>query len=72
MTRLSTDLANPAIIKQINGADQTFGPAGLMALFTRQSPVPALDFTGASSVLPWTKNTASGIDNCQAPYAAGF
>ena len=72
VTRLSTDLANPAIIKQINGADQTFGPAGLMALFTRQSPVPALDFTGASSVLPWTKNTASGIDNCQAPYAAGF
>ena len=72
VTRLSTDLANPAIIKQINGADQTFGPAGLMALFTRQSPVPALDFTGATTVLPWTKNTGAGIDNCQAPYAAGF
>ncbi len=73
VTRLNTDLANPTLIKAINGADQTFGPAGLMALYTRQSPAPALDFTGATTVLPWTKADASGaVNNCQAPYAAGF
>ncbi len=73
VTRLSTDLANPAIIKQINGADQTFGPAGLMALFTRQAVAPALDFAGTTSVLPWTKvNAGAEVDNCQPPYAAGF
>ena len=72
VTRLSADLANPAIIKQIN-VDQTFGPAGLMALYTRQSPAPALNFTGSTSVISWTKSNAGGaIDNCQAPYAAGF
>lgn len=72
VTRLSTDLANPAIIKQINGADQPFGAAGLMALYTRQTPAPALDFTGASGVLPLTKVSGADVNNCQAPYAAGF
>ena len=67
VTRLSTDLANPAIIKQINGADQTFGPAGLMALYARQSPAPALDFTGTTSVIPLTKVDGLGVNNCQAP-----
>ncbi len=73
VSRLNTDLANPTIIKQINGADQTFGAAGLMALYTRQATPPALDFTGATSVLPWTKVDAGGaVNNCQPPYAAGF
>lgn len=73
VNRLSTDLANPTIIKQINGADQTFGAAGLMALYTRQATPPALDFTGSTSILPWTKGDAGGAtNNCQAPYAAGF
>ena len=74
VTRLSTDLANPTIIAQINGTDQTFGKAGLMALYTRQATPPALNFTGAQPpILPWTKVNASAVvDNCQAPYAAGF
>ena len=66
--RLNKDLANPAIIKQINGADQTFGAAGLMALYNLQQPAPALDFTGATTVIPWTKVDGSGTpNNCQAP-----
>ncbi|MEI7464874.1 MAG: hypothetical protein WCJ87_05980 [Burkholderiales bacterium] len=72
VTRLSTDLANPAIIKAINGTDQPFGAAGLMALYTRQSPAPTLDFAGTTSVLPWTKVSGADVNNCQAPYAAGF
>lgn len=67
VTRLSTDLANPTIIKAINGTDQSFGSAGLMALYSRQVPAPTLDFTGATSVLPLTKADALGVNNCQAP-----
>ena len=67
VTRLSTDLANPTIIKAINGTDQSFGSAGLMALYSRQVPAPTLDFTGATSVLPLTKADAIGVNNCQAP-----
>ncbi len=72
VTRLTSDLANPAIIKQINGVDQPFGPAGLMALYTAQATPPALDFTGASSIIPFTKAVGADVNNCQAPYAAGF
>jgi len=72
VSRLSTDLADPAIIKAINGADQPFGASGLMALYTRQASAPALDFAGTTSVLPWTKVSGADVNNCQAPYAAGF
>lgn len=67
VTRLKTDLANPTIIKSINGTDQTFGAAGLMALLSKQTAGTTPDFTGASSVIPWTKATGGGVDNCQAP-----
>jgi len=67
VTRLKTDLANPAIIKLINGADQAFGPAGLMALLSKQTAGTTPDFTGASSVMPWTKTAGTSVDNCQAP-----
>lgn len=70
VTRLTSDFANPAIIKVINGTDQTFGKAGLMALLTSQSPQPAPDYTGASSIVPWTKLVGGAtLDNCQAPKA---
>jgi len=69
VTRLTKDLADPAIIKKINGADQAVGAAGLMALQTLQSPAPALNFTGSTSVLPWTKADGLGTNNCQAPSA---
>lgn len=65
VNRLKADFSNPATVKLINGADQPFGAAGLMALGVTGS---ALDFTGASSVLPLTKLVAStSLDNCQAP-----
>lgn len=67
VSRLLTDLANPAIIKQINGTDQTYGPAGLMALLSRQATAPAPDFTGASSILPWSKVVGTSVNNCQKP-----
>jgi hypothetical protein len=67
VTRLKTDLANPAIIKLINGADQAFGASGLMALLSKQTAGTAPDFTGASSVIPWTKTAGTSVDNCQAP-----
>jgi len=67
VTRLKTDLANPAIIKLINGSDQSFGAAGLMALLSRQTSGTVADFTGASSVIPWTKASGTEINNCQAP-----
>ena len=68
VTRLKSDFSNPAIIKLINGADQTFGPAGLMALITATLTAP--DYTGASSVMPWTKLVGgTTLDNCQAPKA---
>ena len=70
VTRLTSDFANPAIIKVINGADQTFGKAGLMALLTSQSPQPAPDYTGTSSIIPWSKLVGGAtLDNCQAPKA---
>jgi hypothetical protein len=65
VNRLKADFANPATIKLINGADQPFGAAGLMALGVSGGTV---DFTGASSVLPWTKLVSgTSLDNCQAP-----
>ena len=68
--RLVTDFANPAIITVVNGADQTFGKAGLMALLTSQNPRPAPDYTGASEIVPWTKEVSgTTLDNCQAPKA---
>ena len=68
VTRLKSDFSNPAIIKLINGADQSFGPAGLMALITATLTAP--DYTGASSVMPWTKLVGgTALDNCQAPKA---
>ena len=70
VTRLLKDFADPTIITAINGTAQTFGKAGLMALLTRQSPAPAPDYTGASSIVPWSK-LVGGVasDNCQAPKA---
>ena len=66
VARLKTDLANPTIIKQINGADQPFGAAGLMALQSLNTSA-ALDFTGASSIIPLTKVDGNGTtNNCQA------
>ena len=67
VNRLQADFANPATIKLINGADQTFGAAGLMALLpTGGTP----DYTGAASVMPWTKLVGGAtLDNCQAPKA---
>jgi hypothetical protein len=51
---------------------QPFGPSGLMALYRLQSPLPARDFTGASSINPWDKNISSTvISNCQMPKSAG-
>lgn len=70
VSRLKADFANPAIVNVINGANQTFGKAGVMALLTAQSPQPAPDYTGASSIVPWTKLVGgSTLDNCQAPKA---
>ena len=71
VARLRSDFSNPAIIKLINGSDQTFGAAGLMALRSKQpTPRPAPDFTGASSVIPWSKLVSgTTLDNCQAPKA---
>jgi hypothetical protein len=67
VNRLKADFSNPAIIKLINGANQSFGPAGLMALLP-SGGTP--DYTGASSVLPWTKLIGgTSLDNCQAPKA---
>ena len=67
VSRLKSDFSNPAIIKLINGADQTFGPAGLMALLPAGGTP---DYTGASSVMPWTKLVSgTSLDNCQAPKA---
>lgn len=67
VNRLVADFGNPTTIKLINGADQTFGAAGLMALLpTGGTP----DYTGASSVMPWTKAVGgTDSDNCQAPKA---
>jgi hypothetical protein len=68
VTRLKTDFKNPTIIKLINGADQPFGPSGLMALMPTGG-IP--DFTGASSVNPWNKLVGgTTIDNCQTPKAS--
>lgn len=65
VTRLKADFANPTTIKLINGADQLFGAAGLMALGVAGGTP---DFSGASSVLPWTKLVSgTTLDNCQAP-----
>jgi len=70
VARLSSDFANPAIINVINGANQTFGKAGLMALLTSQASGTVADYTGASSVVPWTKLVGGTLlDNCQAPKA---
>ena len=67
VTRLGTDLGNPSIVKQINGADQTFGSAGLMALLSR-NPALTADFTGAATVIPFTKLiSGTTLDNCQGP-----
>ena len=66
VNRLKADFSNPTIIKLINGADQTFGASGLMALNARQTAGTALDFTGASSVLPFTRvDNTGGANNCQ-------
>ena len=68
VSRLGADLGNPAIIKLINGADQTFGSAGLMALLSSQPGGTAPDFTGAQTVIPFTKLVGgTTLDNCQAP-----
>lgn len=67
VARFIKDFGNPAIIKQINGADQTFGAAGLMALLSRQVAGTPPDFTGASSVIPWTKVVGANVNNCQNP-----
>jgi hypothetical protein len=67
VNRLVADLANSAIIKLINGADQAFGPAGLMALLASQPTGTLPDFTGTQSVIPWTKKANGIVDNCQAP-----
>ena len=68
--RMKTDFANKAIIALINGADQPFGPAGLMALLSLQTAAPdnVANFTGSNSINPWTKLVGgSTINNCQAP-----
>jgi len=69
VTRLNSDFANKTIIKQINGADQSFGAAGLMALLSRQTSAPdnVADFTGANSINPWSKVVGSDVNNCQNP-----
>ena len=65
VNRLKADFANPVTIKLINGDNQPFGAAGLMALGVSGGTV---DFTGASAVLPWTKLVSgTSLDNCQAP-----
>ena len=72
VTRLSADFANKSIIKQINGSNQSFGAAGLMALLSRQTVAPDTtpDYTGANSIIPWTKLVGgTTVDNCQAPKA---
>ena len=72
VARLGTDLANKTIIKQVNGSDQSFGSAGLMALLSRQTAAPdnVADFTGANSIIPWSKLVGgTTVDNCQAPKA---
>ena len=67
VNRLKADFSNPAIIKVINGADQPFGPAGLMALIPTNG-LSTPDFTGASSVIPFTKQVGLAVlNNCQAP-----
>jgi hypothetical protein len=70
--RLISDFSKKEIIKSINGGDQSFGAAGLMALLSRQGSAtdPAdqvPDFTGARSINPWTKVVGSESNNCQAP-----
>lgn len=67
VTRFLADFANPAIITQINGAAQPYGAAGLMALLSRQAPGTLPDFTGATSVIPWTKVSGTSVNNCQRP-----
>ena len=67
VSRFITDFGNATIVKQINGADQTFGAAGLMALLSRQASGTAPDFTGAATIVPWTKVGGAGVDNCQRP-----
>jgi len=68
---LNRDLINPTLIAQINGADHSFGKAGLMGLYSKQGLIPpaGLAFTGAQPpVLPWTKADGGGVtNNCVAP-----
>ena len=67
VNRLKADLANPTILAQVNGADQTYGKAGLMALLSLQAAGTVADFTGASSDIPWTKTVGAAVNNCQRP-----
>ena len=67
VARFIKDFGNPTIVKQINGADQTFGAAGLMALLSRQAPGTLPDFTGVSTVIPWSKVVGTAVNNCSNP-----
>src|SRR5262249_2657865 len=69
VSRLRTDFSTAAIGKSLNQT-QTFGVGGVMALLSRQSPIPAPDYTGASAIVPWSKLVGGTTsDNCQAPKA---
>lgn len=73
LTKLKSDFADPAVVAVINGGAQTFGPAGLMALDSLGSPVPAADYTGASGRNPWSRLVGgTDLNNCQTGKAAAF
>src|SRR5262249_43539766 len=72
VNRLVSDLGNRTIVAQINGANQTFGAAGLMALLSRQTSAPdnVPNYTGSNTIIPWSKLVGgTTLDNCQAPKA---
>jgi len=73
VTKFKAEFASAAIINVINGSVQPFGASGLMALDNLVSPVPAADYTGASSRNPWSRLVGgTTLNNCQPGKAAAF
>ncbi|WP_428423384.1 hypothetical protein [Methylibium sp.] len=73
ISKFASDLNNPVVIAQLDSAyTQTWGRGGLLALVSNQAaPNPVVITTdaavAASPINPWTKITASGLNNCQNP-----
>ncbi len=73
LVALKNGFANPATIEVVNGANQTFGPSGLVALDAIASPVPPADYTGATARNPWSRLVGgTTLNNCQPGKAAAY